>query len=77
MKEWEKRATELLEKTLIPLPQESNEVDWKSNLSDKKERLGQHCSAFANQEGGGFLAFGIDDSGNVVGIIQVPKSLKL
>ncbi len=43
----------LLEESLSPLPQEMNKLDWKSVLSGKSKKLAQHCSAFANQGGGG------------------------
>ena len=61
MKNWEDKARPYLEKSLNPLPQEMNELDWKSGLSDKSEKLAQHLSAFANQSDGGFIVFGIDN----------------
>ncbi len=64
----EKRCLELLVKSLRPLPQELNEIDWKVALSHKKDRLKKHLSAFANLPGGGFLIFGISDEGRVVGV---------
>lgn len=48
MKNWEKRALDLLERTLNPVPTEINELDWKSRLSDKSERIAQHLSAFSH-----------------------------
>jgi len=63
MKHWEKRAIELLHKSLKPIPQELNELDWKSKLSDNSEKLAQHLSAFANQENGGVLVFGMNELG--------------
>lgn len=65
MKNWEARALNLLERTLDPIPAEINELDWKSNLSDKSERLAQHLSAFSNLSEGGFLVFGVKDDGSV------------
>ena len=59
MKIWEEIAIKLLEKSLYPVPQELNEIDWKCELSTKTDRLAQHISAFANYPGGGFLAIGI------------------
>jgi len=53
MKNWEDKARHYLGKSLSPLPQEMNELDWKSGLSDKSEKLAQHRSAFANQGDGG------------------------
>ena len=68
MKNWEKKeAMNWLEKSLTPFPQESNEIDWKCQLSTKTDRLAEHISAFANYTGGGFLVFGIDN-GKIVGI---------
>lgn len=64
----EKRCRDLLVKSLKPLPQELNEIDWKVALTHKKERLKKHLSAFANLPGGGFLIFGVNDEGKVVGI---------
>ncbi|MFH1561889.1 MAG: ATP-binding protein [Nitrospirota bacterium] len=63
MKQWEKQAVALLDKSLSPVPHELNELDWKSNLSTKTEKLAQHLAAFSNYEGGGFLVYGISDSG--------------
>ncbi len=68
MKQWEKQALALLDKSLNPVPQELNELDWKSNLSTKNEKLAQHLSAFSNYVGGGFLVYGVSGSG-------VPKGL--
>lgn len=66
----ENRLKELLHRSLNPVPVELNELDWKSALSEKTERLAQHLSAFANQQQGGFLVFGILDSGEPFGITQ-------
>lgn len=68
MKEWEQKAVNLLEKSLIPLPQEINELDWKVDISEKGDRLARHLSAFSNYHGGGFLAFGIGNNGAKVGV---------
>jgi hypothetical protein len=35
------------------------EIDWKSVLSPKTDRLAQHLCAFANQESGGFFSIAI------------------
>lgn len=61
MKNWEKRALELLNKSLTGLPHELNELDWKETISPNHEKLSQHLSAFANNPGGGFMVFGIDN----------------
>ncbi|MDP2887114.1 MAG: ATP-binding protein [Ignavibacteria bacterium] len=68
MNEWQKRAEDSLKRSLSPVPQEPNELDWKSRLSDDSERLAQHISAFANRENGGFIYFGIENDGTIVGI---------
>ena len=47
---------------------ELNELDWKDGISPDKKRLTEHLSAFANTPGGGYLVFGIDRSGNPVGV---------
>ncbi len=64
---WVERGLELLKKSLNP-PNELNELDWKTALSEDKKRLSEHLSAFANQIGGGFFIFGVDDSGVKIGI---------
>ena len=46
------KAIKLLDKSLKPVPQELNEIDWKGGLSDDKERLAQHICAFSNLAGG-------------------------
>lgn len=61
MKNWEIRALALLKKSLTGIPHELNELDWKETLSSNHEKLSNHLSAFANNPGGGFLVFGIDN----------------
>lgn len=63
MKHWESKAIKMLKKSFFPLPQELNEIDWKTNLSDNSEKFAQHLSAFANYHYGGFIVFGINDKG--------------
>lgn len=68
---WLAQAVAILRRSLLPVATEPNELDWKSGLSSNKERLTEHLSAFGNQPGGGFLAFGIDDStARIVGVTQ-------
>ena len=67
---WQEKAFVLLEQSLFPIPQELNEIDWKGGLSDNNERLAQHICAFSNLSGGGFLAFGIDNSGEFLELSQ-------
>src|SRR6185437_11715143 len=61
MKNWEKKAFDLLVKSLTGIPHELNELDWKETLSSNHEKLSKHLSAFANNPGGGYLIFGIDN----------------
>ena len=61
-------ALQCLEESLAPLPHEVNEIDWKAQLSDKKERLAEHLMAFANHANGGTLVFGVNNAGVPVGI---------
>lgn len=60
---WKEKAIEILKNSLYPIPSELNELDWKSGLSDKTERLAQHISAFANLKGGGLLVYGVNNDG--------------
>lgn len=68
MKTWMTKALELLRASLEPPKHELNELDWKAALSPDKKRLTEHLSALANQPGGGYLVFGVDNSGNPVGV---------
>lgn len=61
--EWKEKAIKILKDSLYPIPSELNELDWKSGLSDKTERLAQHISAFANMKGGGILVYGVHNDG--------------
>lgn len=58
---WREEALDALHRSLTPIPQELNEIDWKGGLSDKTDRLAQHVCAFANLAGGGVLVFGVND----------------
>lgn len=60
---WKEKAIKILKDSLYPIPSELNELDWKSGLSDKTERLAQHISAFANMKGGGILVYGVNNDG--------------
>jgi predicted HTH transcriptional regulator len=71
MDNWHKIALATLERSLNPVPIELNELDWKSNISEKSERLAQHLSAFTNNPGGGFLVFGINNNSQ---FIQLSKT---
>ena len=67
---WQEKALALLERTLKPIPQELNEMDWKGGLSNDKERLVQHISAFSNLSGGGTLVFGIHNDATFAELMQ-------
>ena len=67
---WTERAIQLLKDSLEPVPCELNEIDWKSGLSDKTDRLAQHISAFANHLYGGILVYGVNDDGS---LFSMPK----
>lgn len=73
-KPWLQTASSILGHALAPIPTEPNELDWKSGLSPKSDRLTAHLSAFANYPGGGFLVFGIDSSGAIAGIDEKQAS---
>ena len=61
--DWKEKAIKVLRDSLYPIPAELNELDWKSGLSAKTDRMLQHISAFANSPGGGLLVFGVNDDG--------------
>lgn len=63
MNKWIDIALKCLDRSLNPVPVELNELDWKSGLSSNTDRLAKHLSAFANNPGGGFLAFGFSNNG--------------
>lgn len=76
METWINRALALLDKSLNPIAQELNELDWKEDLSPNNAKLSKHISAFANLPGGGFLVFGIENKiGKLVGITQEKAEL--
>lgn len=62
---WKEDAIKYLHNSLHPVKVELNELDWKSGLSEKSERLAQHISAFANQIGGGTFAFGVNNDASL------------
>lgn len=68
--DWKERAIGLLKESLEPVPSELNEIDWKSGLSDKSERLAQHISAFANYPYGGILVYGVNDDGTLFSLAK-------
>ncbi|TFH94007.1 AlbA family DNA-binding domain-containing protein, partial [Porphyromonas levii] len=59
--DWKENALETLENSLYPIPSELNQLDWKSDLSDKSERLAEHLCAFSNYKGGGYLVYGVNN----------------
>lgn len=69
MESWINRVVALLDKSLNPIAQELNELDWKEDLSPNNQKLSKHLSAFSNLPGGGFLVFGIEGkTGGIKGI---------
>lgn len=60
---WQENAITILRESLYPIPTEKNEIDWKTDISPKTERLAQHLCAFSNQQGGGLLVYGVNDNG--------------
>ena len=68
--DWKEKAIKLLDKSLKPVPQELNEIDWKGGLSDDKERLAQHICAFSNLLGGGILVYGVNNDASLVEMTQ-------
>ncbi len=46
------------QETQIPIPYETNELDWKSQISVNKERLLEHLIACSNLSNGGYLVLG-------------------
>lgn len=68
--DWKERAIAILKDSLYPVPTELNELDWKSGLSEKTDRLAQHISAFANLKGGGILVFGVHNDGTCFNVTK-------
>jgi len=67
---WKEKAVKYLEESLFPVPTELNEIDWKSDLSSKSDRLAQHLCAFSNQDDGGFLVFGVNNDASMLSITK-------
>ena len=68
MKTWMIKALELLRASLEPPKHELNELDWKAAPSPDKKRLTEHLSALSNLPGGGYLIFGVDNTGTPTGV---------
>ena len=68
--DWKEKAISVLRNSLVPVPIELNELDWKSGLSHKTDRLAQHISAFANLKGGGMFVFGVNNDGSCFSVSQ-------
>ena len=66
--DWKEKAIKYLENSLYPIPTELNEIDWKSDLSPKSERLAQHLCAFSNLNDGGFLVFGVNNDASMFSV---------
>lgn len=67
---WKEKAIQILENSLYPVASELNELDWKSGLSCKTERLAQHLCAFSNLKGGGLLVFGVNDDASLFSVTK-------
>jgi predicted HTH transcriptional regulator len=67
---WQEKAIKCLRNSLYPIPVELNEIDWKSGLSPKTDRLAQHLCAFSNQESGGFLVYGVNDDATLFSVTK-------
>lgn len=50
--DWKDNALEILRASMTPVPHELSELDWKSGLSSKTDRLAQYICAFSNHQGG-------------------------
>ena len=61
MSNCKEKALDALHRSLYPVPQELNDIDWKGGLSNKTERRSQHICAFANLKGGEVIVFGVND----------------
>ncbi|MBY0579811.1 MAG: putative DNA binding domain-containing protein [Burkholderiales bacterium] len=70
IKHWISEALNCLAQSLDPVPHELNEIDWKADLTDQRERLIEHLIAFANHPNGGFLVFGVKDDATLAGVRQ-------
>jgi predicted HTH transcriptional regulator len=68
MEIWKEKALKILQDSLYPVPIELNELDWKSGLSSKTDRIAQHVCAFANLKGGGLLVYGVNNNGSLFSI---------
>ena len=67
---WQENAIKCLKNSLYPIPTELNEIDWKSDLSFKSERLAQHLCALSNLPDGGFLVFGVNDDASIFSVTK-------
>ena len=65
---WKEKAIKCLENSLYPIPTELNEIDWKSGLSPKSDRLAQHLCAFSNLPDDSFLVFGVNDDASMFSV---------
>jgi len=70
MEPWKEKALLILKDSLNPVPIELNELDWKSGLSTKTERLAQHLCAFANLQSGGVLVFGVNNDSSLFSVTK-------
>jgi len=67
---WHEKAIKCLKDSLYPIPVELNEIDWKSSLTPKTDRLAHHLCAFSNQQDGGFLVFGVNNDASLFSVTK-------
>ena len=67
---WQEKAIICLKNSLFPTQVELNEIDWKSGLSPKTDKLAKHICAFSNQKGGGFLVYGVNDDATMFSVAK-------
>lgn len=70
IKHWIREALNWLAQSLDPVPHELNEIDWKADLTNNRDRLAEHMIAFSNHPNGGFLVFGVNDDATLAGVNQ-------
>ena len=68
---WKEKAIKCLKDSLHPILTELNELDWKSSLSPKSDRLAQHLCAFSNlpPDWRG-LVFGVNDDASMFSVTK-------
>ena len=67
---WKEKAIKCLKYSLYHIFTELNEIDWKSDLSFKSDRLAQHLCAFSNLPDDGFPVFGVNDDASMFSVTK-------